>query len=397
MEILWDWSEKRLINTPVSFNRYLYNRLDWEQRLIGITGARGVGKTTLMLQRIKELNTSDALYVSLDNLYFSSNKLFDVAAKFRLKGGKYLFLDEVHKYPDWSQELKNIYDMFPELKVVFTSSSALEIYKGKYDLSRRALLFDLRGLSLREYLELQYKIKLPAMSLDVLLSTDQSMINNYLSVIPPLKYLSEYLRSGYYPFFIEDVANYHKRLRQTINLVIEVDLPATNNIDYQSTIKLKRLLYIISQVAPYTPNINKLAQQIGATRDTTLKLLYLLHNAHILRWLSADASGINYLNKPDKIYLENTNIGAAIATEIQLMNVGTMRETFVASQLAVDHQLTYPKSGDLLVDGKYLFEIGGKNKSSRQIHGTSDAWVVKDDIEYRHANILPLWLFGFLY
>jgi len=276
MEILWDWSEKRLINTPVSFNRYLYNRLDWEQRLIGITGARGVGKTTLMLQRIKELNTSDALYVSLDNLYFSSNKLFDVAAKFRLKGGKYLFLDEVHKYPDWSQELKNIYDMFPELKVVFTSSSALEIYKGKYDLSRRALLFDLRGLSLREYLELQYKIKLPAMSLDVLLSTDQSMINNYLSVIPPLKYLSEYLRSGYYPFFIEDVANYHKRLRQTINLVIEVDLPATNNIDYQSTIKLKRLLYIISQVAPYTPNINKLAQQIGATRDTTLKLLYLL-------------------------------------------------------------------------------------------------------------------------
>jgi len=397
MEKLKEWSALRIQQLNFEHSRYLYDQIDWSQRLIGIMGARGVGKTTLILQRIKEMNNEDALYISLDTLYFSEHKLFDFAEKFRLQGGRYLFVDEVHKYPNWSQELKNIYDLFPDLYIVFTSSSALDIYKGNYDLSRRVVLYQLQGLSFREFLLFKYNFQLPILDFFQLLNADNQLISKYLNVLSPFKYLNEYLNAGYYPFFLEDPNNYHKRLQQAINLVIEVDLPAIHTMDFQTIVKLKRLLFIISQIAPFKPNINKLAQQIGATRDTTLKLLFYLHNAHILRWLTSDANGINFMNKPDKIYLENTNIGAAIGFYPEDLNRGTLRETFIANQLSVHHQLTYPAKGDFLVDGKILLEVGGKNKNLKQIAGFEQAFVVKDDIEFRHKNILPLWLFGFLY
>jgi uncharacterized protein len=397
MDVLKELSQRRMLGVNLSFRRYLYEKINWNDRFIGIVGARGVGKTTLLLQRLKELNNRDALFVSLDSLYFSENKLIDFAESFYREGGRYLFLDEVHKYPNWSQELKNIYDFLPELKVVFTSSSALEIYKGQYDLSRRVISYVLQGLSFREFLELKHGIRVLVLKFQDILENKSLTTNELLDNFRPYKYLGDYLNSGYYPFFMEGEESYHRKLLNAINLVLETDLPAANHIDYYAVIKLKKLLYIISRIVPYTPNISELARQTGTTRDTLLKYLSLLHNAHIIRWLSSDAFGINFLNKPDKIYLENTNIAAALNFENQTMEKGHLRETFVMNQLSVTHQVTYPKEGDFMVDGRWLLEVGGRSKSLKQIKGKPDAFIVSDEIEYRAGQKIPLWLFGLLY
>lgn len=397
MDVLKELSQRRMLGVNLSFRRYLYEKINWNDRFIGIVGARGVGKTTLLLQRLKELNNRDALFVSLDSLYFSENKLIDFAESFYREGGRYLFLDEVHKYPNWSQELKNIYDFLPELKVVFTSSSALEIYKGQYDLSRRVISYVLQGLSFREFLELKHGIRVPVLKFQDILENSSLTANELLDNFRPYKYLGDYLNSGYYPFFMEGEESYHRKLLNAINLVLETDLPAANHIDYYAVIKLKKLLYIISRIVPYTPNVSELARQTGTTRDTLLKYLSLLHNAHIIRWLSSDAFGINFLNKPDKIYLENTNIAAALNFENQTMEKGHLRETFVMNQLSVTHQVTYPKEGDFMVDGRWLLEVGGRSKSLKQIKGKPDAFIVSDEIEYRAGQKIPLWLFGLLY
>jgi len=395
MEKLINISKNRIEQTSLIFKRFLIDKVDVSQKLIGIKGARGVGKTTLLLQLLK-MNTSDnVLYVSLDNLYFSTHTLLDLAEQFVLKGGKYLYIDEVHKYDNWSQELKNIYDSFPNLKVIFTSSSALEIEKGKYDLSRRALIYELPGLSFREFLELKYEIKLDKIEFDDILYNSDTKIAKILKVIKPFQYFAEYLSKGYYPYFIEDENYYHQRLEETIKIVIETDLPAIYKIGYSSVLKLKKLVVLIGGIVPYIPNISKLSAQIGATRDSLLKYLYLLHNAHVLRWLSSDTHGINFLNKPDKLYLENTNIAYAINYRYQ--NMGTLRETFFLNQLSVNHIVTYPKISDFMVDNKYKFEIGGKSKSRKQVEDIDNAFIVKDNIEYGFDNVIPLWLFGFLY
>ena len=387
-------SKTKIKNASSIFYRYLYSDIDTERQLIGVKGARGSGKTTLLLQLLQQKNETEVLYISLDNIYFSTNSLFELANQFNKKGGKYLYIDEVHKYPNWSQEIKNIYDSFEDLKIIFTSSSALEINKGKYDLSRRAIIYDLAGLSFREFLELKHKIKLPIVSLKEILTNHEIVASNYLDKIKPFKYFENYLSEGYYPFFIKEQEFYHQQLLETINLVIETDLPAIYNIDYNSVIKLKKLLYVVSNIVPYIPNINKLAKQVGTTRDSLLKYLHLLHNAHILSWLSSNAYGINFMNKPDKLYLENTNISYALNSET---NIGTLRETFFYNQLQVKHNLTYPKKGDFFVDKKYLFEVGGKDKTNKQIAGIKNAYIVADDIEYGFNNKIPLWLFGFLY
>ncbi len=397
MDMLRELSQRRVLGVNSSFKRYLYEKINWNDRFIGIVGARGVGKTTLLLQRLKGLNDRDALFVSLDSLYFSENKLIDFAESFYREGGRYLFLDEVHKYPNWSQELKNIYDFLPELKVVFTSSSALEIYKGQFDLSRRVISYVLQGLSFREFLALKHGKKVPVFKLQDILEDKSLSVNELLDNFKPYKYLGDYLNSGYYPFFLEGEENYHRKLLNAINLVLETDLPAANHIDYYAVIKLKKLLYIISRIVPYTPNVSQLSGQIGTTRDTLLKYLSLLHNAHIIRWLSSDAFGINFLNKPDKIYLENTNIGAALNFEGQSMEKGHLRETFVLNQLSVSHQVTYPKEGDFMVDGRWLLEVGGRSKGLKQIKGKPDAFIVSDEIEYRAGQKIPLWMLGLLY
>ena len=388
-------SKKSIEGVPTRFSRFLKNQIDTNQRLVGIKGARGTGKTTLLLQLLKELPPNKVLFASLDNLWFSNNTLVSLAERFARTGGKYLYLDEVHKYANWSQELKNIFDAYPELNVVFTSSSALDINKGKYDLSRRALIFELPGLSFREFLEMKYNIKTASVTLEGILFDNHTVVTNILKRLKPYEFFAEYLSQGYYPYFAEGTAYYHQRLRETINLVIETDLPAIFHIEYNSIQKIKKLLVLISEITPYIPNIKKLSVQVGTTRDSLLKFLQLLHNAHIVRWLGSDAFGINFLNKPEKLYLENTNISYALNKS--KVDVGTIRETFFLNQLSVNHRVSYPKKADFFVDNKYTFEIGGKNKGKKQIEGIDHSFVVKDDIEYGYGNIIPLWVLGFLY
>ncbi len=395
MDELYEISRKRINAAPEGFSRVLKNNIDINQRLIGIKGARGTGKTTLLLQILKELPANKALFASLDDLWFSNNTLVSLADRFVRTGGKYLYLDEVHKYTNWSQELKNIYDRYPELNVIFTSSSALDINKGRYDLSRRALIFELPGLSFREFLSLKYGIHFESVPLKKILFDTVSFGSSILKRIRPYEFFPEYLRTGYYPYFIEGENYYFQRLKETINLVIESDLPAIYRIDYGSVLKIKKLLVLISEIVPYIPNIKKLSLQVGTTRDSLLKFLQLLHNAHIVRWLSSDAYGINFLNKPEKLYLENTNI--LYALNRSTVNMGTIRETFLLNQLSAKHLVSYPKTADFFVDNFYTFEVGGKTKGQKQIADIENAFVVKDEIEYGYGNVIPLWMFGFLY
>jgi len=397
MNRLIDISNAAVKNVPVDFERYLANEISWNTKLIGISGARGSGKTILLLQQMKKIlgQGKNALYVSLDDLYFSENHLVYFAQDFARNGGEYLFIDEVHKYSNWSQELKNIYDTVIDLKVVFTSSSALEIHKGSHDLSRRALVYHLAGLSVREFIAFKYDIKLPVLTLKQVIENNAATSNKILSNIKIFPVFREYLKEGYYPFFKEFESNYLRQLSSTINLVIENDLPAIHNIDFNSVLKLKKLVSVISRIVPYTPNIEKLAQQIGTTRPTLLKYLYYLDKAQIIKILGRDSFGINYLNKPDKVYLSNTNLAYTFGSEI--VDVGNLRETFFLNQLSVNHNVTYPKNGDFMVDNKYLFEVGGKNKTQKQIAGIKNSYIAADDIEYGFRSKIPLWLFGFMY
>ena len=397
MERLFQISEQRIQNTRAGFKRFLADEIRWKDRMIGISGARGSGKTTLLLQRMKSSLPADnvALYASLDDIYFAENSLLLLAEDFNKKGGDYLFLDEVHKYPNWSRELKNIYDNLPGLRVIFTSSSALDIYKGAYDLSRRAIVYNLPGLSFREFIELKYGFKLPVYALDQVLFNARTIVPDILKEIKPLRYFEEYLRLGYYPFFIESEENYHLRLTNILNLVLESDLTTIFNIDYYSVMKMKKMLAVLSRIVPFKSNIEKLSKQTGTTRDTLLKYLYYLEKAEVVKWLTKDTFGTNYLNKPDKLYLNNTNLSYALSNEKP--DKGNLRETFLLNQLMVKQRITYPEQGDFLIDGKYLIEVGGLSKHSKQIAGLENAFLAVDDIEYADGNRIPLWLFGFLY
>ncbi len=396
MERLKRLSNEAMRRVPGEFVRSLMNEIDRGQQMFGITGARGSGKTILMLQMAKKVKErSSSIYVSLDDIYFSENKLIYFAEEFHAMGGENLFLDEVHKYPGWSQELKNIYDNLPELKVVFTASSALDIYKGAYDLSRRAVVYNLPGLSFREFLTFKYKIMFPPLSLEEILFSKEALYASILDRIKPLPLFREYLEFGYYPFFKVAGKNYHRLLLNTVNQVIENDLPAIYNIDYHAMLKIKKLLVILSRIVPFKPNIEKLASQTGVTRDTLLKYLYYLDKAQIIKRIDRDTHGINLLNKPEKIYLNNTNLFYALNDLIH--DTGALRETFFLNQLSTKHTVTYPEKGDFLVDGKYLFETGGKNKTQKQIGGIKNSYIVADNTEYRFENKIPIWLFGFLY
>lgn len=397
MNRLKQLSLEHIRRTSLKFTRYLIDEIYWEDHLIGITGPRGTGKTTLLLQYMKSRlpQKEKALYISLDDIYFSENHLVYFAEDFYKYGGKYLFIDEVHKYPNWSQELKNIYDNLPNLKVIFTSSSALDIYKGSHDLSRRAMVYYLPGLSFREFIELKYQIKLPVINLKQILGDNQEILIGIKDKIKPLELFSQYLKNGYYPFFTETTINYDKRVLNTINLILESDIPAIYHIDFYSVIKIKKMLSVLSRITPYTPNIQKLAQQSDTTRDSLLKYLFYLEKAGIVKWLGRDTFGINYLNKPDKLYLNNTNLMYSLNNEIP--DKGNLRETFFLNQLNVKHSVSYPKKGDFLVNGKYTFEIGGQNKTDEQIKNIKNAYIAADGIEYGYKNKIPLWLIGFLY
>lgn len=396
MQYLVEKFRKKLMHLPMQFQRSLMEDITWEARLIGIKGARGAGKTTLLLQRIKSHHSDlrGVLYVSMDDLWFAEHRLVELADRFVKQGGRYLFLDEVHKYPDWSREIKNIYDDYPELHIVFTGSSLLQILNARADLSRRAVTYELQGLSFREYLHFAEGIAFPVYSLDDLLNRHEEIAAEVVQRIKPLAYFGNYLAAGYYPFFKEVPDLYLQRLSEVINLILEVELPQLRRVDIAWTPKLKQLLLIIAESAPFKPNISALSTKIGINRETLLTYLYYLAESGLTRQLYRDGKGVSRLQKPDKIYLENTNLAYAIRPSQP--DTGTLRETFFANQLAYQHTLSYPKSGDFLVDQQYLFEVGGPIKSGQQIAGTS-GFLAIDQIEIGYQNRIPLWLFGFLY
>jgi len=389
--------QRKIQDTSLSFIRSQMTDIAWEARLIGIKGARGVGKTTLLLQYIKKnlpIN-EETLYVSLDNIWFTENNLSDLTDSFIKKGGKYLFLDEVHKYPNWAQELKNIYDDYPQLKIVFTGSSLLEILNARADLSRRAIIYTMQGLSYREYLNLILKVEMPILSLEDIVSNHIKLAQDLNNTIKPLQHFDSYLKSGYYPFFLEAPSLYFQRLEEVINLILEIELPLLRKVDIAYINKLKQLLQIIAQSVPFMPNISKLSERIGINRNTLISYLYFLNEAHIIKNLYRDAKGISQLQKPDKIYLDNTNLQYAFSTNNA--NIGNIRETFFVNQLSYKHLVEYTKQGDFRVDWMYTFEIGGPQKTKKQIKDLENAFIASDDIEYGYQNKIPLWLFGFLY
>lgn len=395
MEQLIIKSQQKISQISVDHKRYIYSVINRNARMIAIKGARGVGKTTLLLQLGKERKISEVLYVALDDLFFTNNTLHGLADTFSKIGGKLLLIDEVHKYPNWSRELKLIYDDFPKLQVVFTSSSILEIYKGESDLSRRAISYFLPELSFREYLALKENIQLTSYSLEEILKKHQEISNELVQKFTPLQYFSEYLKFGAYPYFEGDGNEYYQKLLNTVNLILEVDVQIAENLDFNNIAKLKRLLYVISSNVPFTPNINKLSEQIGLNRNALVRALQLLNKATLVHTLYKQSKSISSLNKPDKIWMGNTNFMYAISGNH--VEKGTLRETFFIQNMPKEHQLTIPDNGDILVNNQYLFEIGGKNKTIKQIQGKEHAFVVRDDIEIGVINTIPLWLFGFQY
>ena len=399
METLFEKFRKKLDATTTDFTRSVMHEIAWnEARLIGLKGARGVGKTTLLFQYIK-LHLSDkineVLYISLDNLYFNNNNLLALIDQFVKRGGNYLFIDEVHRYPNWSQELKNAYDDYPELRIVFTGSSMLEILNARADLSRRAIVYTMGGLSFREYLSIKNIHTFQPYSLDEILKNHQEYAVQISKEIRPLQWFQGYLEGGYYPYFIESESLYRTKVEEVVRMMLEIELPALRGLENQYILKIKQLLMVLTESVPFTPNVSKLAERIGINRNTLIAYLKNLQDVGLTMHLFSESTGITRLQKPEKIYLENTNLMYALNPK--QVNLGSIRETFWMNQLSQLHNVTLPQNGDFLIDNLYTFEIGGKNKSSKQIQGINDAYVVKDDIEIGSAGVIPLWLFGFLY
>lgn len=384
-----------LANTKLTKKRYLFYQIDWKNRLIGITGPRGTGKTTLLLQHIKqEKMENTSLYVSLDNLYFAQNTLSDLAHEFYLSGGTHLFLDEVHRYSNWAVEIKNLYDSYPDLHIVFTGSSILEIYKAQADLSRRSIMYSLTGLSFREFLSFEDIVELPVYPLELLLSDHTAMASDIITQTKVLPAFRNYLQYGYYPFYKEGIEVYYDRIESIINVILENDLPAIVTLQHATLVKIKRLLTHIASLVPYTPNINDLSGIIETDRKSLLSYLQYLDRAKLLLQLHSDTKRLAELAKPTKLYVDNTNLLFALSKNTQS---GTLRETFFANQLSHSHELTIPTAGDFLIDNTYLFEVGGKGKTFKQIRNVENSFVAYDDMEIGLGNKIPLWLLGLLY
>jgi predicted AAA+ superfamily ATPase len=398
MQQLFSTFYQQLNRVSTDFKRYLYSEIHWQNRLIAIVGSRGTGKTTMLLQHIK-LNypsmSGEVLYASLDNLWFSTHSLLYLADEFAKQGGKALYLDEVHNYIGWSREIKNIYDSHPEMKIVFTGSSLLEVYKGEADLSRRAITYHLYGLSFREFLGYEYDIKLDAVTVDEIILNHAKLAMTIGTKIKPLVAFNEYIRYGYFPYYKEDKELYHTRLLATLNTIIELDLPATERIDYYSIVKIKKLFAILSSLVPFTPNVSQLSHDIGTTRVSLLNYLYYLEKAQAIMLLSKESAGIKQMAKPDKVYLGNTNYAYALGGE--QANIGSVRESFFMNQVRVKNSVSFSNTVDFKVSGKYNIEIGGKNKTKKQIARLDNAFTVLDNIETGYSNQIPLWIFGLTY
>ena len=395
MQSLIDFQTNVLKGINNSFWRYLDKDINWDHRMLGIKGPRGAGKTTLILQHLKyDLNQSEALYVTADHTWFYSNSLIDIANEWTKLGGKYLFIDEVHKYPQWSRELKNIYDGFPSLKVVFTASSALEIYRGESDLSRRVISYALSGLSFREYLKFMENSEFKVLSISEILKNHTDIANSINEKIKPLAMFKKYLEYGYLPIITEGYNTYKMKLNGIINTIVDTDLAYITGYNSGTSIKLKKLLGVIAQSAPFKPNIASIAGKLGLSRDSVYQYIYRLRDAGLLNTLSFEGKGVSTLQKPEKLYLENTNLSYVLQ---QLPDTGNLRETFVLNQLLNSGNKVFAtKAGDFQTD-ELTIEVGGKNKSEQQVKHLSKYMVAADNIESGYGNKIPVWLLGFLY
>jgi uncharacterized protein len=389
MQTLFEYSNRLISNVDKKFTRYLYNTIHWENKLIGIVGPRGVGKTTLVLQYIKNnLDVRHTLYVSAEDFYFAKHRLSDLASDFVKWGGKYLFIDEIHKYPDWSNELKLIYDYHNHLKVVFTGSSVLDLKKGSADLSRRAVLYNLQGLSFREYLMLFHQIEVPVFNLNEIL--------NHQVKVPqmahPLPLFADYLKRGYYPFALEP--DFDLKLLQVVHQTLESDIPVYAGMNVSKGRQLKQLMAIIAESVPFKPNMTKISEILAISRNVIADYLLYMEEAGMLAQLRDDTKGIRGLGKINKVYLDNTNLVYILAGENA--NKGNIRETFFLNQCRVHHQIVSSNVADFQMEDKD-FEIGGKNKGLKQIETAENGFLVKDDIESGFFNTIPLWHFGLMY
>ena len=398
MEELFNRYQRISQKIQTDFVRSFMQEVNWNARLIGIKGARGVGKTTLLLQYLK-INFTDnialTLYVSLDSFAFRGKTLLGLADEFVRNGGKHLFLDEVHKYPNWAQELKNIYDDYSELQIVFTGSSLLEILNSRADLSRRVVIYHMQGLSFREFIMLETGIYFAPLTLESILKDHlllAGLINAKIKVFP---HFEKYLKQGYYPFYREELDLYEHRVEEVINMMLEIELPLLRGMDIGLVPKIKQLLVIISESVPFVPNIVNLSQKIEIHRTTLMSYLFYLQELGLTYHLLKEARGSVRLQKPAKIYLENTNLMYVLSSFSA--NRGNVRETFFANQVGYKHKISYHEKTDFLVNNTYAFEIGGKDKSKKQITDIENAYIVSDEIEYGYQNKIPIWLFGFLY
>lgn len=389
MERLFEYSNKLINEVDTSFLRYMHSEINWKSRMIGLIGPRGVGKTTLVLQYIKQnLNPAETLYITAEDFYFVDNRITELVDTFVKFGGKNLFIDEIHKYKDWAKELKLIYDYHKDLNIVFTGSSVLDIKKGASDLSRRAVIYNMQGLSFREYLKLFHNVSAKTYTLEEILEHKVDIPE----MERPLPFYVDYIKRGYYPFALEE--DFDIRLAQIINQTLENDIPMYADMNVATGRKLKQLLAIISKSAPFKPNMSKIAEMLSASRNNISDYCLYIEEAGMIAQLRDNTGGIRGLGKVDKIYLDNTNLIYNLANDTS--NIGNIRETFFLNQMRVKHNVVSSPVSDFLIDDM-TFEVGGKNKGQKQIKDIENGYVVKDDIESGFLNIIPLWQMGLTY
>jgi len=390
--------QRKLAATPMVFFRYLYPEIDWNDNLIGLKGPKGCGKTTLLLQHIKKTykgsRLDKVLYISLDNLWFATHDLIELVEYVYMHGVTHLFIDEIHYYKQWKALLKNLHDDYPGLHVVYTGSSMLQLGSSEADLSRRLTMYEMRGLSFREYLEYENILAVPALSLDDVLQNHVDFAMSVCGQIKVLEHFKKYLEEGYFPFYKQVHHGYYQRIENIVNQILEVDYPNIEEVTVSTIRKTRKLLMIIAERVPLLPKMNKLYKELETDRNQGLKMLYALQRGGLLQLLVGNTKSVDDLSRPDKIYIGNPTLMYALTPKV---DTGTLRETFFMNQLSQAHEVRYPTAGDFLVDRKYLFEVGGKGKNFDQIKDIPDSYLAVDNTEIGRKNRIPLWLFGFLY
>jgi len=396
IQLAYDVSADRIREVETRFHRYLYSELDWNVRILALSGQRGVGKTTLLLQYLKEHPTEaeTSLYLSLDTAWFEAKEIFELAKYHVEHGGTRLFLDEVHYLKDWQRLVKNLYDNFKGLRIAYTGSSILRMAEGQGDLSRRQVAYTLAGLSFREFLELEGVCERNPVSLSDLVKNHVAIAGRITKEMRVLPHFEAYLRHGCYPFYQEDVPHFPDKLRQVVNQVLDVDLPKAEDVTPETVRKIRKMLTILAASTPQTPKLGALCTGLGMDWRQGVKVIYALRRAGLLGLLAEDAEALKHLGAPSKIYCDNTNLMSVLSAA---PDKGTLRETFFNNQLSVRNQPVYPKAGDFFVDGKWLFEVGGAKKTFRQIKDLPQSFLAVDETEVGRGNRIPLWLFGFLY